>query len=138
MSKTILEYAEKHHILEVDGIEYTVPQRTAALEKKIRRHDEAVGGKTEYESNIEMLEILFGEAAAKQMFPDGDNTNLDKLALCARYAISLFMADFNAIQTDDLNKRLEELKPVTAQLDKLSKAVEKTNDITAVRSRKKK
>ena len=138
MSKAILEYTEKHHILEVDGIEYVVPQRTAALEKKIREHDETIADKTEYESNIEMLEILFGAEKVKQMFPEGENTNLDKLALCTRYAIGLFMADFNAIQTENLNRKLDELKPVTAQIDKLSRTVKKTNDIVAVQRRKRK
>lgn len=102
MSKMALEYTEKHHILEVDGVEYEVPQRTAALMEKIYEHDKKIGKVSEYESNISLLEILFGERAVKQMFPDENETNLDKLSKCARLAIALFMAEFNAIQTADI------------------------------------
>ena len=91
-NKTVVNFEEKHHILEVDGVQYEIPQRTAALEKLIRERDAKINDYTEYESNMKMLEILFGEDKAKQMFPDGEQTNLDKLEMCTKVAIALYMS----------------------------------------------
>lgn len=116
MQKTKLEYVEKHHILEVDGIEYEIPQRTAKLEAKIREHDEKLGSMTEYEANMSLLEILFGKTNAKKMFPDKENTNLDKLARCVKLAIALYMAEYTAIKEEEMKSKLSAIEPVLDQL----------------------
>lgn len=120
--KITLEYKEKHHILEVDGIEYEVPQRTPEIMEMIKVHDEKVGAVSEYESNMELLAILFGEENARQMFPHKEKTNLDKLAKCTKLATALFYADLNAVQNENLKDTLKELDPVLKALDKVSKA----------------
>ena len=51
-NKTVFEYTERHHILEVDGKEYEIPQRTAELEEKIREHDKKLAGISEYDGNM--------------------------------------------------------------------------------------
>lgn len=102
MSKKTLEYIEKHHILEVDGIEYEIPQRTPELEEKIREHDANLPAMTEYEGNMSMLRILFGDENAERMFPDKENTNLDKLLKCTNLAIGLFMLEYKHIQGEKL------------------------------------
>ena len=105
-NKTVVKYEEKHHILEVDGVQYEIPQRTAALEKLIRERDAKINEMTEYESNMKMLEILFGEDKAKQMFPDGEQTNLDKLEKCTKFAIALYMADHIDMQAKNIRSEL--------------------------------
>lgn len=122
MNKMTLDYTEKNHILEVNGVEYEVPQRTPDIVDKIKARDEKVGEVSEYESNMELLIILFGKKNAKQMFPDKENTNLDKLAKCVKYATALFYADLTAIQNENLRKALDELNPALKALDKVSKA----------------
>ena len=42
MAKAKLEYTEKHHILEAEGMEYEVPQRTAELAESVQEHAEAI------------------------------------------------------------------------------------------------
>ena len=116
MNKTVFEYEEKHHILEIDGVEYEIPQRTAELEKKIREHDEKLNEMTEYEGNISMLEILFGKANTKKMFPDKEKTNLDKLSKCTHVAIGLFMHEYNAAQTEKMKERLSEVQPFLTEI----------------------
>ena len=132
MSKMTLEYTEKHHILEVDGAEYEVPQRTPEITKKLEAHDEKIGERSEYESNIDLLAILFGEENAKKMFPEGDRTNLDKLAKCTKIAMALYMADFNVIQSETLKDALKEIEPALKAVDKVSKMVKSTNTKTFV------
>lgn len=107
MSKIpVVKFEEKHHVLEVDGVRYNIPQRTAALEKLIRERDAKINEMTEYESNMRLLEILFGEDKAKQMFPDGEQTNLDKLEKCTKSAIALYMKEHINLQTKNILSEL--------------------------------
>lgn len=122
-NKTVFEYTEKHHILEVDGKEYEIPQRTAELEEKIREHDKKLAGMSEYDGNMELLEILFGKKAAAQMFPEKQKTNLDKLAKCVKLSLALFMADYNLIQTEDIEKNLARLSPVFDKIEEIQKTM---------------
>ena len=110
-NKTVLTFEEKHHILEVDEVEYEIPQRTAELEEKIREHDAKLPELTEYEGNMLLLEILFGKEKAQQMFPDGKNTNLDKLAKVSKVAIALYMAEFQNIKNEKLKEQMKEIQP---------------------------
>ena len=123
MNKTVFEYEEKHHILEIDGVEYEIPQRTAELEKKIREHDEKLKDMTEYEGNMSMLEILFGKANAKKMFPDKEKTNLDKLSKCTSIAIGLFMHEYNTARTEEMKSKLNEVQPFLTQIKSTTNAL---------------
>jgi len=133
MSVERIEFEEKHHKIEVDGIEYEIPQRTPVLEDKIREHDEKIGKVSEYESNYSLLEILFGAEATKQMFPDRDTTNLDKLAKVTRVSIALFMAEFNEMQSNALKDSLDGIKPLLSAADKVEKltSTKQTKDFVA-------
>lgn len=125
MKTVVLEYEQKNHILEVDGIGYEIPQRTATLESELREHDKKAGTMSEYEGNMELLGILFGKINAKKMFPDGENTNLDKLAKCVKVAISLYMLEYNSIQQEEINKKLEQMAPFMNTLENVEKLADK-------------
>ena len=125
MSKQTFEYTEKHHIIEVDGIEYEIPQRTAKLEKEMIEHDKNVSEMTEYEANMSMLSILFGKDKAHQMFPDGENTNLDKLAKCTKFSVVLYMAEYNAIRDEEAKTKMQLVKPLIEQMEETGKLLNK-------------
>ena len=125
MQKTKFEFEEKHHVIEIDGIDYEIPQRTAELEKKIKEHDDKVDKMSEYEGNMQMLKILFGEKNAKQMCPDGAKTNLDKLARIVRVSLTLFMNEYDKMQNEDIEKKTAGLKPILQQVTDLTKAADK-------------
>ena len=119
MNKYVFEYEEKHHIICVDGVDYEVPQRTAAIEEKLKEHDRKIPEMSEYEGNMNLLSILFGKEQAEQMFPDKENTNLDKLAKCVHYSISLYMSEINIIKSEKAKQALEQLKPVIKSVEKI-------------------
>lgn len=135
MNKFVLEFEEKHHILEVDGVEYMIPHRTAELEEKIAEHDANVGKFSEYENNMSMLAILFGEEAAKQMFPDGEQTNLDKLSKCAKLAVAAYYATLQSVKDEEVRQSAEELKPILKSLNDVSKNIDKINTANFVRKK---
>lgn len=111
MKTVVFEFEQKQHVLEVDGIGYEIPQRTAALEKEFLEHDKRSSNMSEYEANMDLLGILFGNANAKKMFPEAENTNLDKLAKCVNVALSLFMDEYKNIKQAEIDKKLEQMAP---------------------------
>lgn len=123
MNRHEFQFEEKHHILIVDGNEYEIPKRTEEISEKLKAHDEKLDTLTEYEANIELLEILFGKSKVKKMFPEGKKTNLDKLSQCTSYAIGLYMAEFNRMQTEKLTKDFEEITPLVKQISEVGEAV---------------
>ena len=125
MNTVVFEFEQKQHILEVDGVGYEIPQRTAALEKELKEHDRNADSMSEYEGNMALLGILFGKANAKKMFPDGENTNLDKLSKCVKVAISLFMNEYKNIQQEEINKKMEQIAPFMNTLDTVGQLANK-------------
>ena len=125
MSKQTFEYTEKRHIIEVDGIEYEIPQRTARLEKEMIEHDKNVSEMTEYEVNMSMLSILFGKEKAHQMFPDGENTNLDKLAKCTKFSVALYMAEYHSIQEEEAKTKMQLVEPLIKQMEETGEILKK-------------
>lgn len=142
--KFILEFEEKHHILEVDGKEYEVPQRTAELEDKISEREKTLGEKTEYESNMSLLEILFGKKAAKTMFPSEKTTNLDKLSKCAKMALAAYYTTLENAKEEDREKNmakvervLEKAKQFVDGAERMDKISNKKNTEKFINSKKK-
>ena len=126
MSKQTFEYTEKHHIIEVDGVEYEIPQRTAKLEKAMIEHDKNTASMTEYEANMSMLAILLGKDKAEQMFPDGEDTNLDKLAKCTKFAVALYMAEYHSIQDEEAKSKLALVEPLIEQMKEAGEMLKQT------------
>lgn len=118
MKKIKLEYEEKHHIIEVDGIEYAIPQRTDAVEQKLLEHNQNVHNMSEYDGNMSLLGILFGKKNAKRMFPDKETTNLDKLAKCVKMSLAAYRADFNNIMSETPAIDTEQLQSLLIQFEK--------------------
>lgn len=138
MAKMTLEHEVKHHILEVDGIEYEIPQRTAALDEKLREHDSKIAERSEYESNMNLLEIIFGAKSAKTMFPDGKQTNLDKLAKCVKMTLALFSMESNEIRNEEMKKKLESVKPVMDIVSEMADGVQKASNLSIKKNGKRK
>ncbi len=121
MQRTVLDFEEKHHILVVDGVEYEIPQRTVAIESKIEELNLKVSEMSEFEGNMGYLEILFGMANAKKMFPDKETTNLDKLSKCTKMSLAAYRATYNSIMNTDFEATVKEVMPVLKQIEKTVK-----------------
>lgn len=102
-------YKEKQYDIEFEGKKYSMAQRTKATMAAIKTlsgNDEM----SEYENNMELLCILFGKDNAYNMFPDGEDTNLDKLAAFSNFVLELYMKEYKDIQAE---KAAKALKPYT-------------------------
>lgn len=103
-------FEEKHHIIEIDGIEYEIPQRTQFIEDELKKRDEEMAGLSEFENNIRVLEILFGKENAEKMFPDKESTNLDKLLKCVNFSLALYRTESFNIKNEPMKKDIQEVK----------------------------
>ena len=124
MKKTV-DYREKHHFLSVDGVDYEIPQRTPKIEEQLKDHDAKLDDMTEYEANMSLLNIFFGDKAA-EMFQADKEINLDKLNMCVQYAKALYFADYYA-QKDEEHK--EEFKRAEPYLSKANDLIRLANEI---------
>lgn len=125
MSVTKFEFEEKKHILQIDGVDYVIPQRTEKIECKLREHDKRLDNMSELEANFNTLEILFGNDAANKMFPEKDAINLDKLAKCVKYALALYRAEQTAIREEEIKEKLDAVQPLLKSVGDISKLANK-------------
>lgn len=92
-------------ILEINGKDYPIAQRTGALEKRIiAEHDAKLGKMTEYERYKVLIDLLLGNGTFAELFPDGENGNLDMMAEVAYVA----QHEFNAEKREIEKKRIED------------------------------
>ncbi|MBQ7900356.1 MAG: hypothetical protein IJ365_00140 [Clostridia bacterium] len=105
-------YIEKQYDIDFEGKEYTMVQRTPAAMAKIKALSENTE-MTEYENNMQLLDVLFGDGAATELFPDNENTNLDKLAAFSTFALDIFMKEYKELKAE---RAAKELKPYTDTL----------------------
>ena len=137
MSVTKFEFEEKKHILQIDGVDYAIPQRTEKIEKKLREHDARLNSMSELEANFNTLEILFGNDAANKMFPKKETTNLDKLAKCVKYALALYRAEQTAIRDEEIKEKINAVQPLLKSVGDISKLADKAEVKKFVANKKK-
>ena len=113
-------------VLEINGKEYPIAQRTGALEKRIiAEHDAKLGKMTEYERYKVLIDLLLGNGTFAELFPDGENGNLDMMAEVAYVA----QHEFNAEKREIERKRIED-DMSNMGMDKMLSAMQSFNKQT--------
>lgn len=113
-------------VLEINGKEYPIAQRTGALEKRIiAEHDAKLGKMTEYERYKVLVDLLLGNGTFAELFPDGENGNLDMMAEVAYVA----QHEFNAEKREIERKRIED-DMSNIGMDKMLSAMQSFNKQT--------
>ena len=122
--KQIIEFENNDYILTIDGNDYAVAKRTGELETQLREHDKKLGDLSEYESNKELVELILGKKAFKEIFPKGEKESLDKLAKVAYYCVKYFNADKEAIDKQRMEERAKDLNEIAKPLAEATKIAE--------------
>lgn len=113
-------------VLEINGKDYPIAQRTGALEKRIiAEHDAKLGKMTEYERYKVLIDLLLGNGVFAELFPDGENGNLDMMAEVAYVA----QHEFNAEKREIERKRIED-DMSNMGMDKMLSAMQSFNKQT--------
>lgn len=111
----------------IDDKEYTIPERTEKLEKQLKQHDEKIKTVSQYKSDMELVKILLGEESAKQIFPKGEDENLDRLHYIAMKLVELYYEAYRRMEDEPFEDSLEKLGRISekvgniASLQKLAK-----------------
>ena len=143
MTKVTFEF--KNRILEINGKEYPVAERTGALVQRItEEHDEKLKELTEYERYKVLISAILGEEAFEELFPSGEEESLNKMAQVAWYAQEEFNADIKEMEKQQRQKQtkgtLDDMNQFAARLAKVNKeitsALSKAELATAKRKRK--
>ncbi|HIZ77989.1 MAG TPA: hypothetical protein H9669_10310 [Firmicutes bacterium] len=126
MTKVI--FGTKSRALEINGKEYQIAERTGTLVKRItEEHDEKLGELTEYERYKVLISAILGEEAFAELFPNGEEESLNKMAQVAWYAQEEFNADIKEMERQKRQKQtedtLEDMEKFTAKLAKVNKEV---------------
>lgn len=118
--------APAQKVLEINGKDYPIAQRTGALEKRIiAEHDAKLGKMTEYERYKVLIDLLLGNGTFAELFPDGENGNLDMMAEVAYVA----QHEFNAEKREIERKRIED-DMSNMGMDKMLSAMQSFNKQT--------
>lgn len=97
-------------ILEINGKEYPLASRTGALEKRIiAEHDKKLGTMTEYEQYKVIISLLLSENAFAELFPNGEDENLDMMAQVAYVAQDELNAEKKAIQRQKIEDDVKDM-----------------------------
>lgn len=116
-------------VLEINGKDYPIAARTGALEQRIiAEHDKKLGTMTEYEQYRVIISLLLGENAFAELFPHGEEENLDMMAQVAYVAQQEFNAEKRKMERqkieDDvkdmgLDKMIESMSAFNKQANKI-------------------
>lgn len=112
-----MKLENKRITIEINDNTYELPERTVAVEEAIKKHDELIPERNEYENNKEMIEILIGKKAFKEIFPKGEKENLDNIAMVAFACLEAYYKP----KTDAENARAK------AALDRIQALQNKAN-----------
>jgi len=129
----IIDYEPKEVYVTIGGVDYRVADRTEKVEKELRENYRKAGTVSQYESDIELVRILLGKEAAKKIFPNGENENLDRLYYIATKLVELYMENYNQIKAESDKKLLE---PVMTQLSELSEKMKPIASVTETATEK--
>lgn len=111
----------------IDDREYIIPERTERLEKKLKQHDEKIKSVSQYKSDYELVEIILGEDSAKQIFPKGEDENLDRLHFIAMKLVEVYYKAYKEMEDETFDDNLNKLGKISekvgniAALQKLAK-----------------
>lgn len=132
MNKFSVSFEESDVSIEIDGVEYPIPPRSARLEKLIAEREKRLADVSELDGNIDILVILLGVEAVVNIFPNGAESCLDKLAKVAFYAIKAYNTDKEKLEMERINDKLD---PITQKLDSVAKSLGSVRDIAAPQNR---
>ena len=113
--------------VEIEGREYPLAPRTAALAEKLRRAEEAGlrAGRPHHRVEMEQLSLLLGRQAARELFPKGGGEDLDRLD-------AIYYGVLSALEAPGRLKRAERTRALAAELQELAGAIRPLMELAAL------
>lgn len=124
---TDISYSAPAIKVQIDGVNYDVPERTERLERQLKQHDDRLKSVSQYRSDYDLVEIILGKDAAKQIFPKGEDENLDRLHYIAVKLMEVYYRAYKEMEDESFEDSLNKLGKISdkvgniASLEKLGK-----------------
>ena len=121
-----IEFEKKERAIELlDGTILDIPERTKTIDDKVQSVLQARTNKKEFDFLFEIIEALFGKEGLKAIVPDKNNANLDYLTAIYTTSVNLFYEDKIEAEREQMNKKIEELEPITDKLKAMNPIINK-------------
>lgn len=104
-------------VVEIDGAEYEVAEKTAAVADKLIEAQVKCAGRAEYHLWLAELEILLGKTACKELFNLGKNENLDRLERIHAGVIEAFERNHDDLAAEKADRAAEQMAKLFAPLN---------------------
>lgn len=124
---TDISYSAPAIKVQIDGVNYDVPERTERIERQLKQHDDRLKSVSQYRSDYDLVEIILGKDAAKQIFPKGEDENLDRLHYIAVKLMEVYYRAYKEMEEESFEDSLNKLGKISdkvgniASLEKLGK-----------------
>lgn len=106
--------------VEIDGAEYAVAERTAAVEEALMEARRKCEGRLEYRLWLAELEILLGRGAVKRLFCSGRKENLDRMQQIHAGVCRAFERRSDEIERQRVAERAEVWSEAAAALEPIN------------------
>lgn len=113
--KTIDYRAKEPVTVSIEGYEYALAERTGRSEKALRELESRVRSDTQYESDLALIRILIGEKAVSELFPDGEDENLNRLHFYAVKLLELYQDEYRQIEAERYESTLKQMDALTSR-----------------------
>ena len=112
-----IDYEPKQIVASIGGREYPVAPRTEKIERTLRELEAGSGSVSQYESDMKTVQTLLGEKAAAELFPLGEDENLDRLYAIAVKLLGAYRANYTELASESAKDQMD---PILEQLKELS------------------
>lgn len=113
------ELASREIIVNIDGNEYALAEKTVGMFDKLKEIETRHGNEG-YEMWIEELKVMLGEDAVKELFPDIRTSNIDRMYAIYNGVSEALNANFNeyklkefAALKAEIGDLADKIKPIT-------------------------
>lgn len=126
MAITKVDFEKQEKAIELpDGTVLDIPERTKANDDKIQAVLQSRQSIKEFDFLVKFLEVMFGKDGLKQIAPDLKNVNMDYLTAIYLTAANTFYSDKNEREQSEMQKKIEELEPLTEKLKAINPIMSK-------------
>lgn len=115
--KTIDYRAKDPVTVSIEGNEYEIAERTAKTEKALRELESRVRSDSQYESDLALTGILIGKDAVSELFPNGEDENLNRLHYYAVKLLELYQDEYRQIEAERYEATLKQMDAITSRAE---------------------
>lgn len=131
-----IDTEERAVIVTIEGNDYPVRERTEETDALLRDHDRRAATASQYESDMNLCEILLGKDAVKTLFPLGKKESLLRLHKIARGVIDAYEYQMKELEKAEIDRELAKWEEVGAKTKPVIELLDKSTAASRLRSGK--